>query len=72
MPLYKLDEARTIKTIEGLVRKFKRITSGKTHHKPDMRKYQKTFLGDRFVAQPKKAGDWKNKQDTDGNPNTYK
>ena len=50
MPLYELDEARTIKTIEGLVRKFKRITSGKTHHKPDMRKYQKTFLGDRFVA----------------------
>lgn len=72
MALFMLDEARVIKNIEGIVRKVKRVTSGDAHHAPNMKKYEKTFLGDRFTAQPKKAGDWKNKQDTDGNPNSYK
>lgn len=72
MALFKLDEARVIKDIKGIVRKFKRVTSGDSHHAPDERKYEKTFLGDRFTAQPKKAGDWKNKTDGDGNMNTYK
>lgn len=72
MSLFILDEARTIKNIEGIVRKIKRVSSGDAHHKPNMKKYQKTFIGDRFTAQPKKAGDWKNKPDKDGNLNSYK